>query len=139
MMSTLRWTKSSVRMWAMFASEPVSRLSTQITRWPRASSSSHRCEPRKPAPPVTRQVGMSGNLAAGLQQLLVERQRGLRDPAHDRLLAWTDRYDRELDNPQPVDVDVELGKQALRRATQVPGCAGELDRPAIVGHRRAVL
>src|SRR5437870_9186846 len=43
-------------MWAMFASEPVSKLSTQMTLFPRASSSSHRCEPRKPAPPVTRQV-----------------------------------------------------------------------------------
>ena len=40
----------------MLASEPVSKLSTQITRCPRASSSSQRCEPRKPAPPVTRQV-----------------------------------------------------------------------------------
>ena len=27
-----------------------------MTRWPRRSSSSHRCDPRKPAPPVTRQV-----------------------------------------------------------------------------------
>ena len=45
-------------MWAMFASEPVSRLSAQMTRWPRRRSSSHRCEPRKPAPPVTRQVGI---------------------------------------------------------------------------------
>src|SRR5579871_3313964 len=43
----------------MFASEPVSRLSTQITRLPRASSSSQRCEPRKPAPPVTRQVAIA--------------------------------------------------------------------------------
>ena len=46
-------------MCSMFASEPVSRLSTQITRLPRASSSSHRCEPRKPAPPVTRQVAIA--------------------------------------------------------------------------------
>src|SRR5947208_11273624 len=45
-------------MCSMFASEPVSRLSAQMTRWPRRRSSSHRCEPRKPAPPVTRQVGM---------------------------------------------------------------------------------
>ena len=47
------------RMCSMFASEPVSRLSTQITRCPRASSSSHRCEPRNPAPPVTRQVDIA--------------------------------------------------------------------------------
>src|SRR6185312_6684279 len=58
MMSICSKRKSGSRMWAMFASEPVSRLSAQMTRWPRRRSSSHRCEPRKPAPPVTRQVGM---------------------------------------------------------------------------------
>ena len=42
----------------MLASDPVSRLSTQMTRWPRRSSSSQRCDPRNPAPPVTRQVAM---------------------------------------------------------------------------------
>ena len=46
------------RMCSMLASEPVSRLSTQMTRCPRRSSSSHRCDPRNPAPPVTRQVAM---------------------------------------------------------------------------------
>ncbi len=46
----------------MFASDPVSKLSTQITRCPRASSSSHRCEPRKPAPPVTRHVAIARSL-----------------------------------------------------------------------------
>ena len=45
-------------MCSMFWSEPVSRLSRQITRWPLASRWSHRCEPRKPAPPVTMQVLM---------------------------------------------------------------------------------
>src|SRR5882757_7802837 len=40
----------------MFSSEPVSRLSRQITRCPLASRWSQRCEPRKPAPPVTTQV-----------------------------------------------------------------------------------
>src|SRR5271166_2045315 len=60
MMSTPTWTKrSGSRMWAMLASEPVSRLSAQITRLPRASSSSQRWEPRKPAPPVTRQVAIA--------------------------------------------------------------------------------
>ena len=48
----------------MFASEPVSKLSAQITRFPRASSSSHRCEPRKPAPPVTKQVDIADSLVA---------------------------------------------------------------------------
>ena len=42
----------------MLASEPVSKLSTQMTRLPRASSSSQRWDPRKPAPPVTRQVAI---------------------------------------------------------------------------------
>ena len=42
----------------MLASDPVSKLSTQMTRLPRASSSSQRWDPRKPAPPVTRQVAI---------------------------------------------------------------------------------
>src|SRR3954452_19100857 len=55
------WTnmKSGDRMCSMLRSDPVSRLSTQMTRWPRRRSSSHRCEPKNPAPPVTRQVDMS--------------------------------------------------------------------------------
>src|SRR3954465_719429 len=62
-------------MCSMFASEPVSKLSTQMTRWPRLRSSSHRCEPRKPAPPVTRHVGMRpgslGRAQAGSLELLL--------------------------------------------------------------------
>src|SRR3954449_11236865 len=58
MMSTLRWANSGTRMCSMFASEPVSKLSAQMTRCPRRRSSSHRCDPRNPAPPVTRQVAM---------------------------------------------------------------------------------
>src|SRR6267142_800758 len=41
----------------MFTSELVTRLSTQITRWPRSIRYSQRWEPRKPAPPVTTDVG----------------------------------------------------------------------------------
>src|SRR4051812_46585580 len=44
-------------MCSMFASELVTRLSTHSTRWPRAISASHRCDPRNPAPPVTSEVG----------------------------------------------------------------------------------
>src|ERR1051326_3488763 len=33
---------------------PVSRLSTQTTAWPSASSASQRCDPMNPAPPVTK-------------------------------------------------------------------------------------
>src|SRR5215207_4357305 len=62
-------------MWWMLARDPVSKLSTQITRCPRRRSSSHRCDPRKPAPPVTRQVAIRAlripsTRARGLQALL---------------------------------------------------------------------
>src|SRR5688572_7823214 len=69
---------SGTRMWAMLARDPVSKLSTQITRWPRLSSSSQRCDPRNPAPPVTRQVAMSAggyrplSGARGLERLLAD-------------------------------------------------------------------
>src|SRR5688572_6293197 len=49
----------------MFFSEPVSRLSTQTTRLPRSSRYSQRWEPRKPAPPVTRQVGIRWSVPTG--------------------------------------------------------------------------
>src|SRR3954469_24833825 len=42
------------KRWAMFSLLPVNRLSTHSTSWPACSSSSQRCEPRNPAPPVTR-------------------------------------------------------------------------------------
>src|SRR5215469_18916689 len=38
---------------AKLASFPVNRLSRQSTEWPSAIKASQRCEPRKPAPPVT--------------------------------------------------------------------------------------
>src|SRR6476469_8753911 len=47
-------------MCSMFSSEPVSRLSTQITLWRWASRKSQRWEPRNPAPPVTTEVGIRG-------------------------------------------------------------------------------
>src|SRR6476659_7194818 len=51
-------------MCSMFSSEPVSRLSRQITRCPSPSSRSQRWDPRKPAPPVTTQV-LTGAILAG--------------------------------------------------------------------------
>ena len=60
--SVMSWfanANSPERRWPMFSSDPVSRLSMQITRLPRSSSSSHRCDPRNPAPPVTTQVLMA--------------------------------------------------------------------------------
>src|SRR6476659_6283622 len=44
----------------MFDSDPVIRLSRQTTSSPRSSSRSQRCEPRKPAPPVTTTRATSG-------------------------------------------------------------------------------
>src|SRR5262249_35241407 len=60
----------SSRMCSMFASEPLTRLSTQITRLPRSSRYSQRCEPRKPAPPVTSAVG-TGAMLAGVVTVFV--------------------------------------------------------------------
>src|SRR4051794_29443280 len=57
-MSRISKRKSPSRMCSMFWSDPVSRLSTQTTRWPFSSRWSQRWEPRKPAPPVTSEVGI---------------------------------------------------------------------------------
>src|SRR3954447_4348832 len=42
---------------SIFAVDPVMKLSIPMTRCPSASSRSVRCEPRKPAPPVTTEIG----------------------------------------------------------------------------------
>src|SRR5918996_1607877 len=86
MMSRCSCRNCGPRMWWMLARDPVSKLSTQITRWPRASSSSQRCDPRNPAPPVTRQVAMS---AAGYRELPGSCGLGrlLADPELDEVVA----------------------------------------------------
>src|SRR5689334_4496273 len=58
MMSVLANTNCGPRRCSILRSEPVSRLSIQMTRSPRRTNSSHRCDPRNPAPPVTRQVAI---------------------------------------------------------------------------------
>src|SRR6266545_5035948 len=50
----------------MFWSDPVSRLSMQITRSPTSSRYSQRCEPTNPAPPVTTEVRTTLYLASPL-------------------------------------------------------------------------
>src|SRR5215475_12595665 len=55
--------KLSSRRWSMFFSDAVSRLSTQTTRWPFARRKSLRCEPMKPAPPVTTTVLTDGQVS----------------------------------------------------------------------------
>src|SRR5207245_1369191 len=41
------------------SNDPYSRLATHRTLWPCSSRESHRCAPRKPAPPVTTEVDMA--------------------------------------------------------------------------------
>ena len=49
----------------MFSSDPVSRLSTQMTWCPCSTRWSQRCDPRKPAPPVTTEVGIPPDRTRG--------------------------------------------------------------------------
>src|SRR5215469_7974016 len=49
--------------WLTFESAPVTRLSRQRTFHPFASSRSHKCEPRKPAPPVMTALMDTGTLS----------------------------------------------------------------------------
>src|SRR4051794_13753295 len=95
------WMKRNVspsRRWPMFCSDPVSKLSTQITRCPRSINASHRCDPRKPAPPVTKEVGMRASLEPVSgddgQAARLDRQRGRREVA--------DVVAVDLDRQRPV-------------------------------------
>src|SRR5262249_43215270 len=49
--SSKRWLSSR---FSTLVRVPVKKLSRQTTSWPSPSRRSHRCEPRKPDPPVTR-------------------------------------------------------------------------------------
>src|SRR5207248_1142377 len=48
--------------WAILSTEPVTKLSMPMTLCPRASNKSVKCDPRKPAAPVTTEVGCAGAL-----------------------------------------------------------------------------
>src|SRR5215210_3238184 len=50
----------------MFPALPVMKLSIPITRNPSAKSRSDKCEPRKPAPPVTTAVRLGEFMRAGV-------------------------------------------------------------------------
>src|SRR5438270_11872987 len=101
-------------MCSMLCSEPVSRLSTQITRFPRASSSSHRCDPRKPAPPVTRQVATDGRIPEPLMRAPVcKRPRGVHIIRAMATPTSSDHRDEEHD----VTVAPIVGPDDPRRFT----------------------
>src|SRR5215217_6464963 len=106
-MSSLRNSNSGVRMCSMFFSEPVSRLSTQMTWCPRRSSSSHRCDPRKPAPPVTRQVPMRVRLYGA-------RQRWRALPCAGGLQLLLRRLGRDHDEAVLATLGEATDDQALR-------------------------
>src|SRR5512132_4015725 len=95
MCSTTSWyrnSKSPLRMCSRFASVDVSRLSTQMTRCPWSSRWSQRCEPRKPAPPVTTEVGIGTILVT-----LPERRE--QDDVADRVAAG--EHHRQPVDPEP--------------------------------------
>src|SRR5947199_6757121 len=54
---------------------PVKKLSTQMTSWPLARRRSQRCDPRKPAPPVTKERGLRN--IAGYSSMSVTGGRGV--------------------------------------------------------------
>src|SRR5438132_10452723 len=53
----INWNFSFPARWPMFAVLPVIKLSMAMTRCPSARSRYTRCDPRKPAPPVTTETG----------------------------------------------------------------------------------
>src|SRR6476659_12397 len=106
-MSMLRKSNSAERMWSMFCSDPVSRLSMQITLWPCPSRCSQRWEPRNPAPPVTTQVLTRARLQAS------PTTDDLRDALNAHLHHPGDRRDRHPVVVGAAHRPVALGANAL--------------------------
>src|ERR1044071_6713469 len=91
--------KSRSRRWAMLAMSPVRRLSMPTTVWPRSSSASLRCDPMKPAAPVTTVLGMILYKETGSD---VQRgAEGIRSGVRLRPLEET------ADHREPHDLEVE--------------------------------
>ena len=111
-MSRFRWTNSVGRGCARCCQRSRSRgCRRRSPRWPRESSSSHRCEPRNPAPPVTRLVGIAAESTSP------------DGPTQDVLVTAPDR--------QPFGVEVleqRLGE--LPRGSELVAQRGESDGPA---------
>src|SRR3954470_17371837 len=116
MMSRPRGVKRSAsRMCSMLASDPVSRLSTQTTRLPRASSSSQRCEPRKPAPPVTRHVATRRRIPEDRSDKEPCRRAGAVHITH--AMASADPAEPERDDEHDLTVAPIVGPDDPRRFT----------------------
>src|SRR3954471_7141491 len=80
----------------MFEVLPVMKLSIAMTRCPSASRRSVRCDPRKPAPPVTTEMGWEGErvnmradyLPAGRDDRNEERRVFKAFPCEDAVPGW---------------------------------------------------
>src|SRR6185369_5931068 len=120
---------------AMFSLLPVNRLSTHSTSCPACSNASQRCEPRNPAPPVTRTFFM-----------MVRPEDGAAQPGGETVETLSDDHDS---NPsiQVVGVDwrycnARTSPARLARSLRVnrplPDAKPELqrDRGAVVRVRR---
>src|SRR3954451_17818151 len=111
----------------MFCSEPVSKLSTHTTRWPRAISASHRCEPRKPAPPVTRQVAIGGTVSGRAVRFSTDRSgKSLSERGRTHAQLSVNRGGkRTLKNVLPAaGGDLRGCFSGVRRASFSPRCVG---------------
>ncbi len=124
-------------MCSRLRSELVTRLSTQITRCPRARSSSQRCEPRKPAPPVTTETGTKESVdgaPGGLTGCLLQ--------GHRRPTDGVEGHRGSSENVMPMRFPLAALATALVVAAVVlpaspaeaaPRCAQDRATPAYAG------
>src|SRR6266851_2888144 len=127
---TLCWTDSNdllSRRCAMFLAVPVTRLSTQTTVHPSTSSRSQRCDPRKPAPPVTT-ARKSGTADAPVDEAAFAHRLGVED------VAAVDDHRTAHQAFDPIEVElaklVPLGddEQRVRTGGHGVGVLAILDR-----------
>src|SRR6266704_1738174 len=98
-------------MWSL---APVKKLSTQMTSWPLPSRRSQRCEPRKPAPPVTKVRGLKN--ISGYSSMWVTGGRGV---AVERTSELSRRPEEPLDARVVfgrADVDESSGRPKRKRS-----------------------
>src|SRR5712692_7981429 len=127
---TLCWTDSNdllSRSCAMFLVVPVTRLSTQTTFQPSFSNRSQRCDPRKPAPPVTT-ARKSGTADAPVDEAAFAHCLGVEDVAavddHGTAHQALDAIEVEVAKLVPLGDD----EQRVRTGRHGVGVLAVLDR-----------
>src|SRR5262245_786767 len=125
----------SLRIAATLSSDPVERSSSTRTKCPRATNAAARCEPMKPAPPVTRQrtiaLGKAGDYSEPRSPPPARHGLGTRtclvpEPGDEALEAFLDADRGRVPQHRPRAADVGVSDVHVARPLRLEAHLGLL-------------